>query len=469
MKRNYKLICIPLIAALCGMLIFSCKKDKADTKELLVYTNNSMGSYNQISNGFIVVGQQVFGNQNVKIAASVTRPSPVEIQAKFALDTTLISSYNKANGTSYAAMPAAAYKLANGGQFTISKGNSVSDSVLLTFINPSQLTNSKGYIIPFMLQSTNGQSNLISTNRSTFFVIVSANIATFKLNTSSNATPGIVDQSLGITPAGPVFDSNAVTFAAYANINLPVSVSLNVVAKDSLVAVYNKQNKTSFISVPAGSYSIANNGAASISPGTSTSGNFEVDFDATKFTAQTASAYLLPVAIKGGDYTAGTVMYIRIMPSVVNIKPGNNLPVGTAIGRTGWKASATSSYDGLPASQVLDGDYSTYWVNDYNQGLPQSITIDMGQSNTFKGITYSTGFGFFQAYDTAPSIIVVSTSTDGINWTRQGSYSGPDSSEGAVNGISFYNPVTARYVMLNCTADYSQFGLVGFSEINAIK
>jgi hypothetical protein len=464
MKRNYKLICMPLIAALCGMMLFSCKKDnKPDTKELLVYANNNNGIYNEFSIGFVFVGAQVFGNDSLKIAASVTRGTPVDIQAKFVLDTSMVSAYNTKNGTSYAAMPAGAFKLVNGGQFTIKKGTTGSDSVLLIIADPKLLTSKNGYLAPFTIQSTNGQDNLISSNRDTYFVKVATTTAAFQLETSGGST-GIADQTLSITPSGPIFGNRAVTFAAHANISLPANVTLNVVANDSLVAVYNKQNNTAYVSVPPGSFSLLNGGAATIGSGSSTSGNFEADFDATKFSTDLTKIYLLPLAIKGSDYSAGTVIYVRITPMVVNINPANGAPGGTAISRTGWSVTTSTAY--LPANNMLDGDPATAW--DSNTGN-ETVILDMGASQTsIKGILISPNYVYNS--DNILNMIVY-TSTDGTTWTNQGNWTashyppGGSPSVPEIENVQFYSPVNARYLKFTTSGT----SYVGIGELNVVK
>jgi hypothetical protein len=464
MKRNYPLASIWLCAAMCGILLFSCKKDnKPDTTGLLVYTNNSDGAYNVLSIGFVFTGTQVFGNDSLKMAASLTRATTVDIQARFVADTGMIAAYNTKNGTSYLAAPPGSFKLVDNGQFTIKTGATVSDSVLLVVNNPGLLTNSRGYLIPLTITSTNGQGSLISTNRNTYFIQVSTATATFQLKTGSGATE-IADQTLSITPSGPVFGNKAVTFAAYANINLPANVTLNVVAKDSLMAVYNKQNNTSYVSVPSGSYSLLNGGAATIGSGSSTSGNFEVDFDATKFSTDATKIYLLPLAIKGSDYSAGTVMYVRVTPVVVNINPANGAPGGTAISRTGWSVTTTTAY--LPASNMLDGDPATAWDSDAGN---ETVILDMGASQTgIKGILISPNYVY-----TGDNILdmTVYTSTDGTTWKTQGNWVATDypptgsPSSPDVENVQFYSPVTARYLKFTTSGT----SYVGIGELNVVK
>ncbi|WP_183576540.1 BT_3987 domain-containing protein [Mucilaginibacter sp. X5P1] len=475
MKKTFTKTRLIAIASLCCIAMFSCKKDRNNTKEPLIYINNTDTAHKEFSMQLIFVGSQVFGSTGVKMAASVTEPAPADIQARFVLDTNMVSTYNTKNKTTYVAIPASAFTLANGGLFTIKKGATVSDSISLTLVNPKQLTNPKGYLIPLTIKSTNGQDNMISSTSNTLFAKVTSTTATLQLKTDSAATAGVTDQSLNITPSGNVLPNTAVTFAAYTNVSLPANVTLNIEANDGLVAAYNKQNNTSFSSMPSNSYSIVNGGAATINAGTAKSNNFEVDLNAAMFSTDSTKTYLLPLAIKGGDNSAGNLMYIRITPVVTNIKPGNLIPVGTNVDRSSWEPYATSTgshsvLTNFEAYNVRDGDYTTYWVDDpYGAGLPQSITIPMGETDILKGLTYATG-SYFGQYDFAPRQITILTSTDGITWKKQGVYSGPDSPETIVNGISFYTPVTARYLRLICTSTYAlSDSWVGFSEINGVK
>jgi hypothetical protein len=451
-------------------LLVSCKKDatQPNTKELLVYTNTNNGTYNELNMGFILVGTNVFGETKLKITASSTRPVPVDVQAKFELDTMQVKTYNAQNGTAYKTIPDGAFSLSNGGQFTIRNGAQVSDSVTLTMTNPLLLTGGGGYLIPLIIRSANGQDKLISSNRGTYFIRVATITSTFQLQSTGGLAGSI---NLNVTPTGVSFTNKSATFTVNSNIAVPADVSFTIEARDALIAAYNTANKTAFVSMPAGSYSILNNGVATIAKGNKSSGNFQVDFDITKFPNDAIRAYLLPVGIKGADNSAGNIIYIQVNPLVLNINPANIIPSGTAINRTAtgaeWTATVTSTFSD-PASSTLDGDYTSYWYSDLNGSLPQSITIDMAKSNSLKGITYATGT-YSGVYDVAPKQITVYTSTDGTTWKNHGNYSGANSAEGVVNGISFYTPVTARYFRLTCIASYSDFSWVGFSEVNAFQ
>ena len=475
MNILYKIKYLWPFAGLCALSICSCKKDKAeDINGLLVYTSNNEGAYNQPSLGLVVQGSQAFGRDNLKIAASVTRPSTVNIEAQFVLDTSLVRAFNENNNTTLLPAPAAAFQLANNGRFTIRQGALVSDSVQVTVVNPQLFTDPRGYVIPLVIKSTNGQDNLISTNRNTYFV-TGIIVAGFQLRTAATAPVGTAGKSLRITAAGGTsFESPALTFAAYSNVPLPGTVTLNIEARDELVAAYNTQNGTSFLAVPSGSYNITTGGATINTAGT-VSTNFLVNFDATRFTPDTSRRYLLPLALQGSDNSPGTVMYVSIIPALINVNPVNVMPAGQNIDRSRWSASATTNFPAAAnvnytAANVLDGNTGTYWAG--STGLPQSITIDMGQTNTLRGLTYATGTIRLQNIFTinlAPRQITVLTSNDGIFWQEQGVYSGTNSPAGTFNGISFYTPVSARYFRLTCTSAFTTNQIVGFSEINAVN
>nr|WP_238357533.1 discoidin domain-containing protein [Cohnella zeiphila] len=128
----------------------------------------------------------------------------------------------------------------------------------------------------------------------------------------------------------------------------------------------------------------------------------------------------------GGGDDGGDITYV----------PGEN--------STAWASSETGGgYNEGPAN-VLDGNPYTKWASGTTQGLPQSITIDLGQTyNNVKQLKY-----FLSAYEWTARIeqYEVWVSTDNATYTKVDEGEWPN-----VPGVwyeSNFSPVTARYVKL---------------------
>jgi alpha-galactosidase len=121
-------------------------------------------------------------------------------------------------------------------------------------------------------------------------------------------------------------------------------------------------------------------------------------------------------------------------------------------------ASASSSNDGYPPSNAIDGQLTTIWHSEFSPvqaPLPVTFTIDTGQSRTLDGLVYQCrldeagGTGVITSYE-------IAVSTDGTTWDTVAT--GSWASDTSVKSVSFA-PVTARYVQITVTA-----GLYGYAS-----
>jgi alpha-L-fucosidase len=124
-------------------------------------------------------------------------------------------------------------------------------------------------------------------------------------------------------------------------------------------------------------------------------------------------------------------------------------------------ATATSSMDGFPASNLTDGDYLTYW--DSNSALPVSLTVDLGrpQRPAYLAInqrewspTYNRNT-FGRPEDSARiKDYRLEASTDGTTWTPV--RSGVMPSTRAVQFLDFAMAEPARFLRLNVDNTWAQ-------------
>jgi alpha-galactosidase len=125
--------------------------------------------------------------------------------------------------------------------------------------------------------------------------------------------------------------------------------------------------------------------------------------------------------------------------------PGTPWPVFTPPS----SATATSAHDGYPASAAIDGRQATIWHDEFSPQapLPQSVTIDLGETRTVDGLTYQPRLdagttGTITGYR-------VEVSPDGTTFTQVTDGRWADDKE--LKSASFPS-AEARYVRLTTTA-----------------
>ncbi|WP_373230364.1 discoidin domain-containing protein [Cohnella sp.] len=114
-----------------------------------------------------------------------------------------------------------------------------------------------------------------------------------------------------------------------------------------------------------------------------------------------------------------------ILPFQNAIRTGNSslthsLPIGasiqtggTALSRTGWTVTASSSAAGDDPMRTIDGDLSTRWSNGSGMKNGDYIQLNLGSSQSFNQITVDTGPNSSYDYVMKYQVYV---SSDGVNW-----------------------------------------------------
>lgn len=135
-----------------------------------------------------------------------------------------------------------------------------------------------------------------------------------------------------------------------------------------------------------------------------------------------------------------------------------NPPIGPALPRAGWTASADSQESATNAAgNVLDGNGTTIWHTAYTgtvPPLPHSITIDMHSTHLISGLSYlprqdATLNGTIGKYS-------VSVSSDGRNWgtpVASGTWADDQTEKYAV-----FPPTSARFVRLTALSEAGNRG-----------
>lgn len=139
----------------------------------------------------------------------------------------------------------------------------------------------------------------------------------------------------------------------------------------------------------------------------------------------------------------------RYVKYVATAGPSNftylgELNVSASLDKSDWSiVDFSSQHDPRPATNIIDGDISTFWHSDWAvlaPPYPHHITVDMGVEKTI------TGFELFRRpnSNTGHTKHQFFVSTDNINWTDLGMFNmDPNTNDGQVNEIP--SMPTARY------------------------
>ncbi|MBO0881192.1 MAG: discoidin domain-containing protein [Mycobacterium sp.] len=140
-------------------------------------------------------------------------------------------------------------------------------------------------------------------------------------------------------------------------------------------------------------------------------------------------------------------------------------PIGPALPRAGWTASADSQQSGNAAGNALDGNGTTFWHSQYSPTavpLPHSITIDMKSAQMVSGLSYlprqdSILNGTIGKY-------AVYVSSDGSTWSSVASGTWADDH---TTKYAVFPPVSARFVRLTALTEAGNRGpWTSAAEIN---
>ena len=113
--------------------------------------------------------------------------------------------------------------------------------------------------------------------------------------------------------------------------------------------------------------------------------------------------------------------------------------------RGGWAVTASSSYSGYPASNVLDGNTSSAWSD--NASLPATLDIDMGFAQTLGGLTMTPDSCCH------PKDYEVYLSSDGSTWgsaIATGTWANDN-----INKTAYFSPQKLRYARLKILTKWS--------------
>jgi hypothetical protein len=175
------------------------------------------------------------------------------------------------------------------------------------------------------------------------------------------------------------------------------------------------------------------------------------------------TTYVLPVVVQAVDGMANGVASTQVVYLVFHTgKPA-------FISKSGWTIAAYSSTFGpYKAANVIDNDeVGTYWASSTTGQMPQYVAINFNTTITFSAVTYyfppALAYPKNGAY---PTSILIETSSDGVNWTSNGTFAG-----NLVNNMQTLNTgvTTANYLRFTALACVPFIGTLQCVFISGIK
>jgi len=177
--------------------------------------------------------------------------------------------------------------------------------------------------------------------------------------------------------------------------------------------------------------------------------------------------------LDGSEPSASSILYVEPFKldkgqlKAVSIEAKKQGPITSrefGIIKENWKLlNASSESDRHVASKAFDADYDTWWQSD-NNGLPQSISIDLGKTYILKSFAY-TPQSRLRSGMMAKGVIKVSD--DGKSWTDAGSFAfGNLVNDPTTRTYNFPKKITARYVRIEATALEGKGNAVTIAEID---
>ncbi|MDP9078892.1 MAG: DUF1735 and LamG domain-containing protein [Bacteroidota bacterium] len=180
-KKNASL-CLSVMGLTVAVMlsIFTgCKKEPAYKDVVLITGADVTNVLN-----FTVEG----AGSSTALTATATGIVSQDISVTFKTDTTLITAYNKTNGTNFYAPPAGSYSLSSTSA-VIKTGTNVSNALALTIISTSKLTSGRSYMIPVSINVTKGNLAVLKSS-GVAFIKLNQVITTSVFNTTNAANMG---------------------------------------------------------------------------------------------------------------------------------------------------------------------------------------------------------------------------------------------------------------------------------------
>lgn len=262
----------------------------------------------------------------------------------------------------------------------------------------------------------------------------------------------------------------------------PVSSDLEVsfAIDNNLVATFNDANKTDYAVLPEGCVVDHTQSVVIVAQKVISESQVSVT-NITLPNEIEEKKYLIPIKIAGVNSKSASIsanlstFYVIASVSKTNVDVSVTDLTGDVYTKSGWSATASSQKeDKYSVEKAIDGDNTTAWVTASGTANTTNalLTVDMGKSQAMNAIRITPNFAY-TGTTYAVKLIEVYTSTDGINWEKQGVSAEFNKTIGTANApvykwIKFYAPVTARYLQFKFIQNWSG-SYVGVGEVDVVK
>jgi hypothetical protein len=161
---------------LLASLLTSCEKDEVFSKEMLVFLQPDKAGIPTKTQtvAFVHNPVEVIGETDVEVFAYTSREVPANVDLQLAADPAKLAAYNALYSTNCIILPDANYRLVNGNNYSIAAGSSQSGPIAIEILNPAQLQNPGGYLLPLTIQSVSSSDKgiTLSNTHATVYVRV---------------------------------------------------------------------------------------------------------------------------------------------------------------------------------------------------------------------------------------------------------------------------------------------------------
>ncbi|MDR0575447.1 MAG: discoidin domain-containing protein [Tannerella sp.] len=216
-------------------------------------------------------------------------------------------------------------------------------------------------------------------------------------------------------------------------------------ADNSLVDAYNTENGTSYLPLPAGTYSFDKSSVV-IADGSRISDYITLEINSPRI--DFSKEYILPVSIK--SVTGGKIPLNEDLKTVYYIIKGDLI---TTPETDKWTVAESSSVwqSGYKVENVYDGLRNTYWHSDLS-GMPQWFAINMNGNNLIEGFSWINRQD--QDQHALPKHVKFEVSMDGTNWTEVLDVPELPNSRGQ-QVLELSNKVVARYFKVTVLSNWA--------------
>lgn len=432
------------LALVAGLGFTACSSDDYDVKgnpDDLVFLNKVTTKNFEGMIYHTPVGD--IGSAQASFPAQIQRPVDGDVTVSAEPDTSYISSYNEAHGTSYVAAPEDVMQNMEVKTATIKGGAyATTDSVEVSVRQSdfAKLTE-PAYLIPLRL-TANGAVG--SKEQGVAYLVVKTGNDFLGFDKTSAST-GVVN-----TPMG-VFGGISAEFLPKAIVSLGVDMSVTLKADMSLVDAYNAEHNTSYSALPNDVVSaLTVEGTTIAGTADAASAPIKVSAPADKAKTLALGTYLLPlrpvVKANGKEAELDKPVYVVVSVTQSLINDDAKEVVGNEISADGFTCTAA---DGLNADAFATDGWSFTEKKE-----TAGFTLDLGAEHNLTG--------FLVAGDAIKNY-TVKVSTDGSAWTELGGsdgHRGPSVSAGwsSYTAYVLYGAVKARYVKVSIATDLDYWG-----------